>query len=99
MGSNSDRTHFVYNESCLSRPPVFLLGCEFVGLPVLVLVNHGISETRFFQTRMRLDYLGRASSIPNTICESDKQYTAAREIVRCPHSLSEAPGDLIPVDC
>ena len=91
--------HFVYNESYLSRLPVSLPDCEFVGLPVLVLVNRGTPETRFFQTRMRLDYLGRASSIPNTICESDKQYTAAREIVRCPHSLSKAPGGPIPVGC
>ena len=90
---------FVYSELCLSRLPVSLLGCEFVGLPVLVLVNHGIPETRFFfQTRMRLDYPGRASSIPDTVCESDKQYTEAREIVRCPHSLSEAPDGPIPAD-
>ena len=91
--------HFVDSESCLSRLPVSLLGCEFVGLPVLALVNHGIPETRSFQTRMRLDYPGRASSIPDTICESDKQYTEAREIVRYPHSLSKAPGGPIPVDC
>ena len=90
--------HFVYSESYLSRLPVSMPDSQFVGLPVLVLVNHGIPETRFFQTRMRLDYLGRASSIPNTICESDKQYTAAREIVRCPHSLSKAPGGPILID-
>ena len=91
--------HFVYSEVCLSRLPVSLLGCEFVGLPVLALVNHGIPETRSFQKRMRLDYPGRASSIPDTICESDKQYTEAREIVRYPHSLSKAPGGPTPIDC
>ena len=92
MGSGSDRMRFVYSELCLPRLPVSLPGCEFVGLPALVLVNHGIPETRFFQTRMRLDFLGRASSIPDTICDCDKQCTAAREIVRCHHSLVTAPG-------
>ena len=91
--------HFVYSELCLSRLPVSLLGCEFVGLPVLVLVNHGRPETRSFQQRMQMDYPERASSIPDTICESDKHYTEAREIVRYPHSLSKALGGPIPVDC
>ena len=90
---------FVYSESYLSRLPVSLLGCEFVGLPVLVLVNHGIPETRFFQTRMRLDYPGRASSIPDTICESDKHYTKAQDFVRYHHSLLKAPGGPTPIDC
>ena len=90
--------HFVYSELCLSRLPVSLLGCEFVGLPVSVLVNHGRPETRSFQTRMRLGYPERASSIPDTICESDKQCRAARDFVRCPHSLSEAPDGPIPAD-
>ena len=91
--------HFVYSELCLSRLLVSLLGCVFVGLPVLVLVNHGRPETRSFQTRMRLDYPERASSIPDTICESDKRCTEAQEIVCYRHSLSKAPGDLIPADC
>ena len=91
--------HFVYSELCLSRLPVSLLGCEFVGLPVSLLVNHGRPETRSFQKRMRLDYPERASSIPDKICESDKHYTEAREIVRYPHSLSKALGGPIPIDC
>ena len=91
--------HFVYSELCLSRLHVSLLGCEFVGLPVSVLVNHGRPETRSFQKRMRLDYPERASSIPDTICESGMHYTKAQEIVRYRHSLLKAPGGPIPVDC
>ena len=91
--------HFVYSELCLSRLLVSLLGCVFVGLPVLVLVNHGRPETRSFQTRMRLDYPERASSIPDTICESDKHYTKAQEIARCRRSLLKAPGDPTLTDC
>ena len=90
--------HFVYSELCLSRLPVSLLGCEFVGLPVSVLVNRGRPETRSFQKRMRLDFPERASSIPDTICESGKSYTAARDFVRCPHSLVTAPDGPIPAD-
>ena len=76
-----------------------LLGCGFVGLFALVVVNRGRPETRFFQKRMRLDYPERAFPIPDMIYESDKHYTEAREIVRCPHSLSKALGGPIPVDC
>ena len=91
--------HFVYSELCLSRLPVTLQGCEFVRLPVSVLVNHGRPETRSFQKRMQLDYPERAPSIPDKICESDKHYTEAREIVRYPHRLSKALGGPTPIDC
>ena len=91
--------HFAYSELCLFRLPVSLLGCEFVGLPVSVLVNHGRPEIRSFQKRMRLDYLERASSIPDKIYESGMHYTKAHEIVRYHHSPLKAPGGPIPVDC
>ena len=91
--------HFVCNGLCLSRLPVFLPGYGLVGLLVSVLANRGRPETRSFQKRMRLDFPERASSIPDTIYESDKHCTKAQEFVHCHHSLVTAPGDLIPADC
>ena len=91
--------HFVYSELCLFRLPVSLLGCEFVGLPVSVLVNHGRPEIRSFQTRMRLDYPERESTIPDTICESDKHYTKAQYFAHCHCRLSKAPDGPSPIDC
>ena len=76
-----------------------LPGCGFVGQLVSVLANRGRPGTRSLQKRMRLEYPERASSIPDKICERDKHYTEAREIVRSPNSLSKAQGGPTPIDC